>query len=440
VIEGPLHKKSKGAVPSPLNSNPRRDSSPQAAYRAEQSLRSLAQQTKSLVNDSLKVPERRPSGLRQSQTTFSEADALSSQTLTPPKKSGIGRPRPDSNVTASSAAPSTEPRLRGAGRTLRLTSSPRVLISPLQPAPAAPSSQPSESTETSQMDSKRRGRPLGAKNKPRLTEGKSGTSIEVIVPRRRAEDDAPDFPVFKCSWIKCNAELHNISTLRKHIAKLHKPEQEIINDHGYLCFWRKCSLLRKGDDGSLQPTPIPTEEEWLEHIDKEHIHPLGQKFGDGPSTQHIGKQQAQMSFEAVVSNFFYNPSLYPTGARIVSYTDPQAVAYDRSLYLADSQGRITTHLAHSDDEPDAVILNDLQTDDADKREAAQKAFNAFLGTHGHHKQDLRAAAEETLQAMKVRKERIGVGIDRGGCTLVNDEMRKTFVHNPGISGIVDYDH
>jgi len=117
-----------------------------------------------------------------------------------------------------------------------------------------------------------------------------------------------------------------------------------------------------------------------------------------------------------------------------------AVAYDRSSYLADSQGRITTHLAHSDDEPDAVILNDLQPDDVDKREAAQKAFNAFLGTHGHHKQDLRAAAEETLKAMKARKEKIGVGIDRGGCTLVNDEMRKTFVHNPGISKVVDYDY
>jgi hypothetical protein len=439
VYEGQLPKKRKGAVPSPLNSNPRRDFSPQAAHRAEESLRRLAQQTKSLFIDSFKPPERRPSGLRQSQTTVSEDDAPTSQVLTPPKKRGPGRLRRDSKITASSAAPSTEPQRRGAGRTPRSISSPQVLTSPVQPALAAPSSQRSESAETSKMESKRRGRPLGSKNKPHHTESKSGTSLEVIVPRRRAENDAPEFPVFKCAWIKCNAELHNISTLRKHIAKLHKPEQEIINDHGYLCFWRKCSLLRKGDDGSLQPTPIPTEQEWLKHVDEEHIHPLGQKFGDGPSTQHIGKQ-AHKSFEAVVSKYFYNTSLYPTDARIVSYIDPQAVAYDRSSYLADSQGRITTHLAHSDDEPDAVILNDLQPDDVDKREAAQKAFNAFLGTHGHHKQDLRAAAEETLKAMKARKEKIGVGIDRGGCTLVNDEMRKAFAHNPGISKVVDYDY
>lgn len=461
VYVGLPPKKQKGSMPSPLNSNQRRDSSPQAAHRAADSLRSLAQQTKSLFNDSLKPSERRPSGLRHSEEITCEVNGPNSQALTAPKKRRPGRPTRDSNVIASSyaqstepqrrnpgrprrnfnvsPAPSTEPQRRGPGRPPQSASSPQVRISFQQPTLADLSSPQSELANTNKMDGKRKGRSYGARSESPPIERKSGMTLEVVVPRRRTEDEAPEYPVFKCRWIKCSAELHNISTLRKHIAKLHKPEQKFINDYGYVCYWKKCNLLHEDDDGKMEATAIYTEEEWLDHINEEHIHPLGQKYGDGPSTQHIGKQVYQ-PFETVVSKYFYNPSLYPTDARTVSYIDPQAVASDRASYLADSQGRVTTYLAHSDDEPDAVILNNLHPDDGEKRESAQKAFNSFLTTHGHSKQDMRAAAEETLKALSVRKEKIGVGIDRGGCTLINDEMRKTFAHNPGISRIVDYDY
>jgi len=117
-----------------------------------------------------------------------------------------------------------------------------------------------------------------------------------------------------------------------------------------------------------------------------------------------------------------------------------AVAYDRNAYLADENGRNTTHLTNSGDEPDAVILTDFFTNNIGANKAAENAFKSFLTNHGHTKQDMRAAADETFKAMAVRKEKIGVGIDRGGCTLVNEERRKTFVQNPGISRVVDYNY
>jgi hypothetical protein len=286
---------------------------------------------------------------------------------------------------------------------------------------------------------KPQGRPPGAKNKiPPSERNTDSMSVQVVIPRLPAEAARPEYPVFKCRWFKCGAELHNLATLRKHVATLHKPAQDIIDEIGYGCYWKKCSLLRQDENGDFEPTPITTEEDWMEHINDEHISRIGQKHGDGPSTRHIGKQNEP--FEAIVSKYFYNPSLLPTDARTVSYTDPQAVASERTAYLADENGRVTTHLADTNDEPDAVILTDFYTKNAEANKRAESAFNSFLKTQGHPKQDMRAAAEATFKAMAARKEKIGVGIDRGGCTLVNDERRKTFVQNPGISRVVDYDY
>ena len=418
-------------MPRSLAVGKRRDFSPGAARRAEDGLRILSQQTKSLFKDSSKAPENCPSSLRQSQTFANEVEAPVSQS--PPKRRG--RPPRQSNLPESSPQAQIAPApRRGPGRPPRSTASPQVQISPARPAGSARSSQSSVSAEKPRM-----GRPLGSKNKVPHDEKRAGTmSVEVVVPRLRPDSEKPEFPVFKCRWFKCKTELHNLATLRKHVAKLHKPAQDIIDEIGYGCYWKKCSLLRADEEGALEPTPIATEEEWLDHIDEEHLNNIGQKLGDGPSTQHIGKQN--QPFEAIVSKYFYNPSLLPTDARIVSYTDPQAAASDRNAYLADEKGRITTHLTDLTDEPDAVILTDFYTEDIEANKAAELAFNSFLKTQGHPKQDMRAAAEATLKAMAARKEKVGVGIDRGGCTLVNDERRKTFVQNPKISRVVDYDY
>ena len=64
----------------------------------------------------------------------------------------------------------------------------------------------------------------------------------------------------------------------------------------------------------------------------------------------------------------------------------------------------------------------------------------FLRAHGNEKMDLKESAKETLRAMEVKKERIGPGMDRGGCTLVNSERRATLLQNEGIARVVDDDY
>lgn len=285
-----------GQMPRSLASSKPRDSSPHAARRAEQGLRIFAQQTKSLFNNSFKPPQRHPSGLRHSQATASDVGTLSSRT--PPTKRGPSRPQRESNLPESSLPLPIETSLRkGPGRLPRTIASPQVQSSPPRPTSSVSYSQRSVSVEVPKIkgslwpSGNPKGRPSGSKNNITPDERKIGAmSVQVVVPRLHAEDDPPEYPIFKCRWVKCSAELHNISTLRKHIAKLHKPVQDNVNEVVYGCYWKKCSLLRKDEDGNSEPTPIATEEEWLDHINEEHINRLGRKHGDGPSTQHIGSR------------------------------------------------------------------------------------------------------------------------------------------------------
>lgn len=423
-----------GQMPRSLAGSSGRNSSPGAARRAEEGLRNLAHQTRSLFNGSFNPPENHLSGLRQSQAAANEVESPNLQ-ATPKRK---GRAPCQSHLPETSPQSALEPPpRRGPGRSPRSTASPQVHSWPPRPAGSVRSSQHSVSVEKSKTEGEYwpSGKPKDRSPGEKKT---ASMSVEVVIPPLSTEGDEPEYRVFKCRWIQCGSELHNLSTLRKHVAKLHKPSQEIIDAIGYGCYWKKCSLLRQDEEGGFEPTPIATEEEWMEHVNEEHINRLGQKYGDGPSTRHIGKQISP--FEAIVSKYFYNPSQVPTDARIVSYTDPQAVASNRNAYLADENGRITTHLANPGDELDAVILADFYTKDTEANKQAEWAFNQFLKSNGHPKQDMRAAADATFKAMVARKEKIGVGIDRGGCTLVNDERRNTFVQNPGISRVVDYDY
>ena len=76
-----------------------------------------------------------------------------------------------------------------------------------------------------------------------------------------------------------------------------------------------------------------------------------------------------------------------------------------------------------------------------ENDANVTAQKAFLKTHRQRGErgiiGAKAAAEETLRAMERRKRDVGVGLDRGGCTLVNEARRATFIHAPGIRMEVD---
>lgn len=138
---------------------------------------------------------------------------------------------------------------------------------------------------------KRRGRPPGAKNKyVKLGEFKEmGANISAMSAVPKPSPAALDNR-FKCRWKECNAVLHNLDTLRKHIGKLHRPTAAEASSDGYTCWWRHCQYLVKDEDGDLRTSKMFSQwSDWLKHIEKEHVTPLGQIWGDGPSTQHIGK-------------------------------------------------------------------------------------------------------------------------------------------------------
>jgi hypothetical protein len=170
---------------------------------------------------------------------------------------------------------------------------------------------PSQSNKGHNMENpgiRRRGRPLGAKNKhPSLTAMKkaANTSPLLSIPSRPYSPPPAAFDIYECQWRKCNAKLHNLATLRKHISKIHRPSPEEATKEGHTCWWKKCKTLQRNEDRTTTPKErFRSYSEWMDHINEDHLHPLGMEKGDGPSTAHIGKPQIK-PFD--MSKYFYRP-------------------------------------------------------------------------------------------------------------------------------------
>ncbi|EXJ74770.1 uncharacterized protein A1O5_01465 [Cladophialophora psammophila CBS 110553] len=293
---------------------------------------------------------------------------------------------------------------------------------------------------------KRRGRPPGAKNVHPTSGARKKTAqelshIEITIP----SPTSPSLPVFKCRWKGCHAHLHNLDTLRNHVSKVHQPTPEQLKEEGgYICWWKRCKYLEDDGEGSLRPSQVfENSKEWLAHIAKQHLREVAAKLGDGPTTKIIGKQNRAGPKLFDVSRFLYHPPIQHLSnslARTLSHTDPQTLLRDKARYLSDEQGRKTTpdvSVKSVQDELDADTMTLLKADHDDVEKQAQKSF---MKTHRMEKSSPRAVAEETLKAMAARKAKIGPGIDRGGCVLVNEARRATLIQNPGIQRVVDEDY
>lgn len=79
-----------------------------------------------------------------------------------------------------------------------------------------------------------------------------------------------------------------------------------------------------------------------------------------------------------------------------------------------------------------------------EQKTEMEAFRAFMEAHGHGDtttgRDARLESKEVLRALADRKAKMGAGLDKGGCTLVTQEMRENFVQNPGVRRIVPLDY
>ncbi|KAL2438286.1 hypothetical protein ABEF95_005935 [Exophiala dermatitidis] len=267
-----------------------------------------------------------------------------------------------------------------------------------------PSAEPGKMSAGSFFPSgKRRGRPPGAKNIPRDDSVSAKPAVRREISVNIPSPATPSLPVYRCRWKGCKAHLHNLETLRRHISGVHEPSADEAEEYGYICWWKHCRFLQLEDDGFRPLETFGDAKKWLNHIETDHLHPIALKFGDGPSTRHI---------------------------------DPQTIHQDRTRYLSDESGRITTPAVSEkslqDMEPDTMTLLRANHDDAETM-----ARRSFMKTHRQEKNTPKAVAEETLRAMEARKAALGAGIDKGGCVLVNEARRATLTQNPGIRRVVD---
>ncbi|KAL4999201.1 hypothetical protein BDV10DRAFT_59123 [Aspergillus recurvatus] len=133
-------------------------------------------------------------------------------------------------------------------------SQPQVQLQRQQPV-LSPGPQPGYQTPSTpnSMEKKRRGRPPGSTNKPKV-------AAPVAQPQRTLS-----YPVFACQWGNCQSELHNLELLEKHLFKSHVSYQ-------ITCGWKGCTFT-----GTLPAAEL------MKHAKKEHLDSLAWKLGDGPA-------------------------------------------------------------------------------------------------------------------------------------------------------------
>lgn len=125
---------------------------------------------------------------------------------------------------------------------------------------------------------KKKGRPLGwrknvhSREAQGLSPKKSASKPKPSIARPESRLQEPKYQVYKCHWLDCDAELHSLEVLKKHVTKVHgRPD----TGDQYCCMWRGCDL----NTASSAFKDIST---WLSHVDKEHLQAVAWQLGDGP--------------------------------------------------------------------------------------------------------------------------------------------------------------
>ncbi|KZM21806.1 uncharacterized protein EKO05_0001746 [Ascochyta rabiei] len=199
----------------------------------------------------------------------------------------------------------------------------------------------------------------------------------------------PRYQVFKCKWQNCQAELHNLETLQKHVFKGHCKERL----HNLLeCLWDGCGTEVTNIDPvtnmSLKrstPQAFGSESAWRGHMQRIHFDPLAWEHGDGPA--------------GGVSD-----------------------AHDSEAYLSDAQGRRVTPRITADLE--RAFSSDL---------SRQLPASAPRGRGRRPKNTQEQEARDMQDRLVSRKRRMGgPGMDRGGATLVNEKRRRGLVDSDGM--------
>jgi hypothetical protein len=127
---------------------------------------------------------------------------------------------------------------------------------------------------------KKKGRPVGwrksihSREAQGLSPKKSlSAKPKLSTPRPEAPLQEPKYQVYKCHWLDCDAQLHSLEVLKKHVTRVHGQSD---TEGEYRCRWRGCKLNTEAS------TPFKEISAWLGHIDKEHLQAVAWRLGDGP--------------------------------------------------------------------------------------------------------------------------------------------------------------
>ncbi|EOA82060.1 uncharacterized protein SETTUDRAFT_97696 [Exserohilum turcica Et28A] len=214
--------------------------------------------------------------------------------------------------------------------------------------------------------------------------GQTDAAIRIGSRSPSAANRAPQYQSYKCKWLNCKADLHNLDTLKKHVFKVHRKESP---ENTLDCLWGDCGKEVTSHDPltdisleRYQPHSFDLENNWRSHIQQTHLDPLSWELGDGPAS---------------------------------GLSD----SHDSEAYLSDAQGRQVTPRITVDP----------------KRVEALTSSPPVLASasRGRGRPPKRTAEEEARDAherLVALKKRIGgPGMDRGGATLVNDKRRRGLI-------------
>ncbi|GKZ19914.1 hypothetical protein AbraIFM66951_001209 [Aspergillus brasiliensis] len=174
----------------------------------------------------------------------------------PPSQPVQGQPVPGPPVSLFKAAPQLQNRPPAAAASPLPQTRPQP---PQPPSTPQPPSQPTVPTTTTRVT------PMTGKRGPGRPPGSSKARQQPQQPQQPPMSSSVPYPVFACEWTNCQAQLHNLDGLKKHVFKVHV--SQTLN-----CAWKGCSF----------PDALPAAV-LFKHVKKEHLVPIAWKLGDGPT-------------------------------------------------------------------------------------------------------------------------------------------------------------
>ena len=123
---------------------------------------------------------------------------------------------------------------------------------------------------------------------PRSRPENEGSPYKPQVGKANSTAPIPKRHAYTCRWKACQAELHNLETLRKHV---HSHQNEFDEESNYQCLWTGCGKSRisaSDTNAEREPLEFKSETSWERHMDGRHLDHYAWELGDGPSPHPSG--------------------------------------------------------------------------------------------------------------------------------------------------------